>query len=81
MINGFDLVSEETGGTSLNNLVQLCVGRKLDKSNQFSNWEKRPLRQDQLTYAGKSDRMDVFRTLILLEHFTSPGCILSDRNP
>ncbi|KAG4074788.1 hypothetical protein HA402_006427 [Bradysia odoriphaga] len=44
-------LSEETGGTSLNNLVQLCLGRKLDKSNQFSNWEKRPLRQDQLTYA------------------------------
>lgn len=48
-------VSEESGGTSLNNLVQLCLGRKLDKSNQFSNWEKRPLRQDQLTYAGELD--------------------------
>lgn len=49
----FLLVVGDAGGTSLNNLVQLCLGRKLDKSNQFSNWEKRPLRQDQLTYAGK----------------------------
>ena len=41
-------------GTSLNNLVQLCLNKKLDKSNQFSNWEKRPLRKDQINYAGGS---------------------------
>lgn len=38
-------------GENLSNLVYLCLGRKLDKSNQFSNWEKRPLRQDQINYA------------------------------
>lgn len=40
-------------GTSLSSLVQLCLGKKLDKSNQFSNWEQRPLRKDQINYAGK----------------------------
>ncbi|XP_055681549.1 exonuclease mut-7 homolog [Lutzomyia longipalpis] len=38
-------------GENLSNLVYLCLGKQLDKSNQFSNWEKRPLRQDQINYA------------------------------
>lgn len=36
---------------SLTNLVKLCLGAKLDKSNQFSNWGNRPLRPEQITYA------------------------------
>lgn len=36
---------------SLSNLVKLCLGAKLDKSNQFSNWANRPLRQEQMVYA------------------------------
>lgn len=36
---------------SLSNLVKLCLGKKLDKSNQFSNWQQRPLRPEQMTYA------------------------------
>lgn len=28
-----------------------CMGAELDKSDQFSNWEKRPLRESQLLYA------------------------------
>lgn len=36
---------------SLSNLVNLCIGKKLDKSNQFSNWTNRPLRQEQILYA------------------------------
>lgn len=36
---------------SLSNLVKLCFGKKLDKSNQFSNWQQRPLRQEQIAYA------------------------------
>lgn len=38
-------------GSSLSGLVQLCLGRKLDKSNQFSNWQQRPLRAEQVQYA------------------------------
>lgn len=36
---------------SLSNLVKLCFGKKLDKSNQFSNWQQRPLRREQIFYA------------------------------
>lgn len=36
---------------SLSNLVKLCFGKKLDKSNQFSNWQQRPLRTEQISYA------------------------------
>ncbi|KAF7279834.1 hypothetical protein GWI33_006692 [Rhynchophorus ferrugineus] len=42
----------KNGGLSLTTLVCLCLGRKLDKSEQFSNWEKRPLRDSQIYYAG-----------------------------
>lgn len=38
-------------GPSLGTLVNQCLGRPLDKSDQFSNWEKRPLRDSQLVYA------------------------------
>ncbi|KAF5282251.1 hypothetical protein FQR65_LT14383 [Abscondita terminalis] len=43
--------SGASGGLSLNALVQLCCGSPLDKSDQFSNWENRPLRDSQLQYA------------------------------
>ena len=36
---------------SLSNLVKLCLGTKLDKSNQLSNWQQRPLRKEQISYA------------------------------
>ncbi|XP_076386232.1 exonuclease mut-7 homolog isoform X2 [Megachile rotundata] len=36
---------------SLSKLVELCLGQKLNKSDQFSNWEQRPLRSGQITYA------------------------------
>ncbi|XP_067212530.1 exonuclease mut-7 homolog [Linepithema humile] len=36
---------------SLSKLVELCFGQKLDKSDQFSNWELRPLRESQIKYA------------------------------
>lgn len=39
-------------GKSLSKLVELCFGQKLNKSDQFSNWELRPLRDSQITYAG-----------------------------
>ncbi|XP_076248872.1 exonuclease mut-7 homolog [Calliopsis andreniformis] len=36
---------------SLSKLVELCLGKKINKSDQFSNWENRPLRESQLKYA------------------------------
>jgi len=41
--------TEEKG---LSDLVRLCLGRPLDKAQQMSNWENRPLRPQQLLYAG-----------------------------
>uniref|UniRef100_A0A0A1XQ98 Probable exonuclease mut-7 homolog n=1 Tax=Zeugodacus cucurbitae TaxID=28588 RepID=A0A0A1XQ98_ZEUCU len=38
-------------GGSLGALTELCLGKKLDKSNQCSNWANRPLRHDQIIYA------------------------------
>uniref|UniRef100_H3AM31 3'-5' exonuclease domain-containing protein n=1 Tax=Latimeria chalumnae TaxID=7897 RepID=H3AM31_LATCH len=36
----------------LSQLVQHVLGKPLDKTEQLSNWEKRPLRQAQIIYAG-----------------------------
>ncbi|CAG9858187.1 unnamed protein product [Phyllotreta striolata] len=41
----------QKGGPSLSTLVHCCLGSPLDKSDQFSNWEKRPLRDSQILYA------------------------------
>lgn len=38
-------------GSALSSLVHVCFGKPLDKSNQFSNWNNRPLRDEQITYA------------------------------
>lgn len=43
--------SEEITNQNLSNLAKLCLGKKLDKSNQFSNWAQRPLRREQIQYA------------------------------
>ena len=44
-----DLGEKERG---LSELVRLCFGKPLNKSEQMSNWEKRPMRKSQTIYAG-----------------------------
>lgn len=38
-------------GRGLNTFAELCLGVKLDKHEQFSKWDRRPLRESQKTYA------------------------------
>ncbi|XP_023939139.2 exonuclease mut-7 homolog [Bicyclus anynana] len=49
---GLSLPSDsDTGGNSLTSIVQACFGVPVEKSEQCSNWELRPLRQTQINYA------------------------------
>lgn len=43
--------NSDNGGSSLSCLVQSCFGLPLEKSEQCSNWELRPLRSTQIQYA------------------------------
>lgn len=43
-------VRQQEKGLSL--LVHHVLGKPLDKTEQLSNWEKRPLREEQILYAG-----------------------------
>ncbi|XP_030568998.1 exonuclease mut-7 homolog [Drosophila novamexicana] len=38
-------------GDALTDLSMLCLGKKLNKANQCSNWANRPLRREQILYA------------------------------
>ena len=40
------------GPRGLSLLVQECFGKPLDKSQQLSDWERRPLKPEQMYYAG-----------------------------
>ncbi|KAM7349300.1 exonuclease mut-7 homolog [Cochliomyia hominivorax] len=50
-ISPFPCEKMSVAGESLCALTEMCLGKKLDKSNQCSNWANRPLRHDQIVYA------------------------------
>ncbi|KAJ9597340.1 hypothetical protein L9F63_011811, partial [Diploptera punctata] len=64
------LDEETVSGESLARLVYLCLGETLDKSDQFSNWERRPLRESQMLYAG------IFSLLLFLFPLSSSSIIV-----
>lgn len=51
---------------SLSDLVKLCFGKPLNKTEQFSNWEKIPLRFSQIKYAGKYTNILIKHKVVLL---------------
>lgn len=53
--NGIELPfgNVSRAGEALSDLSMLCLGKKLNKANQCSNWANRPLRREQILYAGE----------------------------
>jgi len=51
--SNIDQQSASSGPRGLGLLVKECFGRPLDKSQQLSDWERRPLKREQVYYAGK----------------------------
>lgn len=49
---GSDVGGGYTAATGLSLLVEKCLGKPLDKSQQLSDWERRPLKEKQVRYAG-----------------------------
>lgn len=47
-------------------LAQVCLGKIVDKTEQFSNWEKRPLKSPQVLYAAADAYclLDICQSLI-----------------
>ncbi|XP_045765586.1 exonuclease mut-7 homolog [Maniola jurtina] len=60
---GLSLPSDNEGN-SLSSLVQACFGVPLEKAEQCSNWELRPLRKTQINYAA----LDAYVLLEIYNH-------------
>ena len=53
--------SEATG---LSLLVERCLGKPLDKSQQLSDWERRPLKETQVRYAGECTKQAILLSVV-----------------
>ncbi|UJR21530.1 hypothetical protein I4U23_024615 [Adineta vaga] len=63
----------------LSELVRLCFGKALDKSEQCSNWERRPLRTAQIHYAATDAYCLLAIKNFLQNHLESPEYLRSFR--
>lgn len=68
------LVGEASAEKGLSLLVQQVLGRPLDKTEQMSNWKRRPLRPSQMRYAGETRRLLVS----LLQDVNTPSPPVAD---
>lgn len=59
--------------SGLSELVRQCFGKALNKSEQISNWEKRPLRASQVEYAA----LDAYCLIEIFEFLQSRLKVLS----
>lgn len=57
--------------------MQLCFGKPLDKSNQFSNWNNRPLREEQKIYAA----LDAYCLIEIYELIRGQFAGMKTKNP
>ncbi|CAK1549944.1 unnamed protein product [Leptosia nina] len=65
--------SSDIEGHGLSSIVQICFGVPLEKSEQCSNWELRPLRNTQIYYAA----LDAF---VLLEIYNYLQTLCTEQN-
>ncbi|XP_050362372.1 exonuclease mut-7 homolog [Nymphalis io] len=70
LINFGLTLPSDSGGNSLSSLVQACFGLPLEKAEQCSNWELRPLRNTQLHYAA----LDAF-VLLEIYYYLQKRCV------
>lgn len=56
--SGINIRFQATEQRGLSELVRQCFGKPLNKGEQMSDWEKRPLRTTQVQYAGK--HLDIY---------------------
>lgn len=65
--------TDRTSGRSLSALVECCFGQGLEKQEQCSNWEVRPLRKSQIEYAALDAHVLLEVYLLLRDLCTEKG--------